>query len=235
MERWELFQRHATQVFSPDDFLMERFEAVDTRDASIWMQDSQPLLHGGPGSVVVESRAWSELQDTIRRGHRLRHGDLTPGAVGCALSHLAVAVEAQQQRPQLDHVLVFEDDAQPTAQIPMFLQHAPSSFDMLLLGWSGRAPIDAPPVLFQRVAFKFWGLHAYVLSRRGMQRMIQIVQDQGGLTGQLDFMLSQAAVEDETLEIYGVNCQQDRIRQIGKGSDVAFGQLPSVVVRVGRQ
>ena len=136
---------------------------------------------------------------------------------------------------QIDHyeTIVFEDDAQPTLKMHSYLnnpERAPPSFDLFLLGWSGRPPLPLPPspivdddddrvtrnrnnnnpttaapfYYYQRITTSFWGLHAYVLSQRGATRMLQMVKQQGGITAQLDSMLSSYAAANE-MEIYGVN------------------------------
>ena len=59
----------------------ERIEAIDTRD----------LGRLEARASAVEPSALASLLASARRGYRSRHSELTPGAVGCALSHVAAS------------------------------------------------------------------------------------------------------------------------------------------------
>ena len=60
----------------------------------------------------------------------------------------------------------------------------------------------------------FVGCHAYILNTRGMEALIQCNTP---VRTHVDHALSAAS---DQFTIYGVNAQEDRFRQTGKGSDV---------------
>jgi hypothetical protein len=124
----------------------------------------------------------------------LSSGDIDGlGAIGAALGHRRVwrefllgRLRGMAGRPpsDADVVLVLEDDAlfTPTyasaaaafAADLAQLHITPRDFDMLVLGWGNREP-DARPLPgakhAMRMCGRWWGLHAYVLSKRGAERL----------------------------------------------------------------
>lgn len=191
---------------------IERFEAIDTRSAS----------------KLCRYLSRIERVDVLRQSmitrSRATHADLTPGAVGCALSHGAMSAEGL--RRGLEEIMVFEDDAALPPTLAELVEDATrcargARWDMILLGWCGR-PSSRQDEILRRV-YNFWGLHAYVASRSGMSK---IVAETARVRCQLDSALSDLALSGK-MRIFGVNQQHMRIPQKAKGSDVAFGRMPS--------
>ena len=116
---------------------------------------------------LVTSRAWAQILDTERTGRRLQHSHLTRGAVGCAMSHLAVLRRFLATDKQ--YAIIFEDDAALMFKIGAAIQHtldtSHGAWDVLLLGFwcqqCGATSVRA-----------FWGLHAYMVTRRGAQLIL---------------------------------------------------------------
>lgn len=193
---------------------LERFNAVDTRSSrSLETLSSQ-----------IDGSALASLQATVARGYRTSHAQLTFGAVGCALSHVGVSRESRKRG--LAVCAVFEDDASlPTDLLPRIqasLNAAPAAWDCVLLGWSGARPSTTASLL-QPVS-KFWGMHAYLLSRAGAHKLERLVLP---VRTHIDHALSVAAARGD-FNIYGIAAQDQRILQGCRGSDV---QLPVRLTR----
>ena len=112
---------------------------------------------------------------------------LTPGEVGCALSH-QLLYELGMENPTLDALALFEDDA---------LIQKPIKMDI---------PIDADLVMLSNrwfhndqneVVGMSCGTEAYIITRSGMYKMLQILQN---LNMPLDLIMishCQSMIEDE--------------------------------------
>mmetsp|Transcript_8430 Transcript_8430/g.22195 ORF Transcript_8430/g.22195 Transcript_8430/m.22195 type:complete len:228 (+) Transcript_8430:144-827(+) len=201
-ERWRAIEAAAREA----QVDVERVDAIDTRcvrrAAKHWRN--------------IDSRALERLQHTCARGFRETHDELTPGAVGCALSHVAVSREVLRRKQSL--AAVFEDDAELPRNFHAFvaqaLAAAPIGWDLILLGWSGAAPHECPALL-QRV-WRFWGLHAYLISARGCAELIAAGCP---VSTHIDHALSARTFSND-LHIYGIAAQHLRLRQVAHGSDV---------------
>jgi len=91
---------------------------------------------------------------------------------GCLQSHLQI-YRANAHR---EAVLVFEDDVDPrpnlAARLVRCLEEAPAAFDILFLGYQ----LPNAPARYSRHLLKarlVWRTHAYLISRRGMLRLLQ--------------------------------------------------------------
>ena len=171
-ERLARFREQAVAAGMP---AVEAFQAIDTAGDLFRDYERQ-----------VRPEAFRELVEAAESGVRRTHRSLSPGALGVALSHVAVAGEAlrriallQRARDQRGNnssgVLVFEDDAQVP---PDFLERLaewtcqlPTDWDLLLLGWwdrGGSSRVEAPQqhgsstsqaTALRRVR-RFWMMHA---------------------------------------------------------------------------
>lgn len=79
--------------------------------------------------------------------------------------------------------------------------------------WLFEAAATEPPAMLMRVE-AFWGLHAYMLSCRGMRKLVELCSP---LRIQVD-----SAVSASDMKVYGVAARNMRVRQHGRGSDVHF-------------
>ena len=183
--RWALFRQRARGLVG---LRVARFRATDCR-----AQRYQRY------AVLIEPAALRALDATQRSGERERHCQLTPGAVGCYLSHLAVLRHAYAAAQPL--ALVFEDDAVPPPNLRELLQlqlaqleALSASWDMLVLGYlSPQRPLLPEPMRLR----SFYRLHAYVVSARGMAKVLALGLP---LRQQLDSALSDWS---DRIEIYG--------------------------------
>lgn len=168
---------------------LERVEAVD--GAQLSDATLQRLL---------TPDALGRLRSMRESGFRQAHQDLTPGAVGCYMSHAQVwRTLASSDAP---YAFVFEDDASPTqstlARFNAARAQLPPEWDMLLLGYDG---IDSTPVGPNvHAVTDFRRTHAYVVSAAGARTLLRSMLP---MTQQVDWELSRQAI-DFGLKVYGV-------------------------------
>jgi glycosyl transferase, family 25 len=174
---------------------LQRFEAVNSKA----MTDSHL-------QQVVASAAYKKLI----KGHITRdfHAQLTVGAVGCYLSHLEIMQRFLHTNAK--YCIIFEDDCvlQPRCALAINrvlrkLEANEPDFDMLLLG----SIVPPPPEVYSHPHVKtneyariqrFYGTHAYVLSRAGAK---QFLQGSLPMTKQLDSFMSDV-VEARSMKVY---------------------------------
>ncbi len=137
----------------------------------------------------LSPKALDELYVSETRGFRVKHNQLTRGAVGCYLSHLKV-YKAISELDQ-EYAIVFEDDvkiehADLYKRIRVAIARLPNDWDILLLGcWCHKC---TPAPTFKR-AQHFFLLHAYIIRRSAAITILRHV-DQTQLRQQIDSELS---------------------------------------------
>lgn len=122
--------------------------------------------------AVVSRRALWEVSNAEATGFRLRHYQLSRNAVACYLSHVQLWRSVLETDKTV--ALIFEDDALVHPRIGEFL-HAtpiPEDFDIVLLGYVCLACQRDEGAGFHRVQ-KFFGLHGYVISARGIRKILE--------------------------------------------------------------
>lgn len=144
----------------------QRFIAVDTRDDK-WEAFADEL----------SPRARAQLHECIAQQRRTRNAQLTPGAVGCYLSHLGVYHTALSRGHEC--ILVLEDDAELCENFRSRLREQVQTlpeWDVLVLGYEAkRVERIASPARAKTECTrlrKFYGAYAYVITRRGMQKVL---------------------------------------------------------------
>lgn len=177
--RWLSFKKQI-----PAAWHVKRFNAIDCR-GQLWKRHS----------IHLTAQAHKELQSIANEGFRQRHEQLTPGALGCYLSHLNILRQAYAQN--LQSILVFEDDALlPVDLLPRLAEQVaalPKDWDMLVLGYSTDIEVDSAPLRLRR----FYRLHAYLISQKGMAKVLALGFP---IRKQLDSALSDWS---ERIAIYG--------------------------------
>jgi glycosyl transferase, family 25 len=144
----------------------QRFPAVDAQNL-----DLEELYQRGILSDSALRSANSTPTD---------YRDVTRGAVGCFLSHIALWQSLLILRRH-NHQVIFEDDAAPTDVFRGLPQEerasvtycAPIDWDIILLGGT---PIVYQPtahvdMLFRRVLY-FYGVHAYIIKRSSIRKLL---------------------------------------------------------------
>jgi GR25 family glycosyltransferase involved in LPS biosynthesis len=144
----------------------------------------------------VSESAMAEMENAKVRGWRRRyHRELTPGAVGCYLSHESIFRKvANGSKP---YAIVFEDDAVIQPDIFKQLSAAltpdlPDNWDMLLMSCLCRQSKEGCAGPIYNDITDFWRLHAYIVTKAGAETVCKHL-DGKLIEQQLDAELSSMA------------------------------------------
>jgi len=175
--KYRLFQENYHQ--SDLEPYVHRFSAVDGKQT--------------PYDDWLTQDAAEQVVETEQRGYRTHHYELTPGAIGCFLSHYTICKEFLKDGGRAT-CLVFEDDAAFDADVAMKLRRrlmsVPSNWDILLLGYhrmAGEMVNEGNDIWCK--ATGFWGTYGYLINKRGAAKFVKEV-DRVGIDGQIDAYLS---------------------------------------------
>ena len=165
-----------------------RFEAVDGRTLNL--KD-----HVSPTALV-------EIEDAEKNGYRVKHYQLTPGGVGCYISHQRLLrIIGESNKP---YGIVFEDDAvidpKLYSKLSTTLLQIPDTWDMLLFGcfcikcikYEQHAKMD-----------RFFQTHGYIVKRESARKITEYL-DKTLINQQIDSVFSKMA-EDNILQIFCLN------------------------------
>jgi GR25 family glycosyltransferase involved in LPS biosynthesis len=157
-------------------------------------------LRGEEALKFLSPAAAQQLKDTQRTGLRVRHSDLSTGAVGCFLSHVTVMRMLLHDEVN-DAYVVMEDDTliprDMRNRIDTALQEAPSDWDVILFGYHLLEYLDEQqqhnklPAASRKVR-TFWGTHAYLLNKRGARKFVDSYQ-RDKIQVQIDSQMSMLA------------------------------------------
>jgi len=183
---------------------MQKYNAVNGKELNLKTINLSPL-------------ALQELEDVKNKGFRTKHYQLTPGAIGCYLSHYNIWKQAYDG--DWKSTLIFEDDAKiPTdfeQKLSVALHNLHSTtpdWDIFILDVLCRdcIPHDGDIIKVK----KFYLLHAYIIRDTGVKKII----DSGmsfPIKQQVDWMLSQ---NTKLLNIYSL--QNGIVKQSGSPTDI---------------
>ena len=195
---WDMTRRQfISSWLNPRPF--EFVDAVDTRGEQ-WNQYRHQL----------SPAAMQRLTETVHHGKRKHHHELTPGAVGCFLSHLLVYERFLGSSSSLSEwALVLEDDCAciPDAfGIMSQFQNTVDTYtgtkpDIVLFShliFGSITPVPAMPTIHGRTFYQletqsqFYLLNAYFISKRGALNILErFHQEANGLIGmQIDSYFS---------------------------------------------
>jgi GR25 family glycosyltransferase involved in LPS biosynthesis len=151
--------------------------------------------------LYVDPRALSQLKESEKNGYRLKHYEITLGAVGCYLSHLNLYKELLEDNNN-DYYLIFEDDAYFSDYILYdildYFKKAPIDWDLLIFGAMFEKSKDQYP--FKKYEY-FWGLNCYMINKKGAEKIIK-EYNKNKIKMQIDSMMSLMAIENR-INIYG--------------------------------
>ena len=132
-----------------------------------------PAIKGASLNIntMLSERALWEVTNAERTGYRLRHYQLSRGAVGCYASHVKLWENVLKTDKSV--ALVFEDDAQIYPRINEYLITTPfpEDFDIVLLGYECFKCKKDEGMGFHRVR-RFFGLHGYLISAQGIRKIM---------------------------------------------------------------
>jgi hypothetical protein len=160
-DRWTTF---SAQPALQDFKKLQRFSAVD----------------GSKLNVLADERVSLHTRLNISKKYRRSHYEIcTAGAIGASFSHITIWQQFLASDAQ--YVVVFEDDTivdrLSLQRIDALIPQLPSGWDMWCLGthkWSfkGMPLVQGESKGWWKVQ-EFTGAHAYVLSRRGAEILLQ--------------------------------------------------------------
>lgn len=155
-------------------------------------------------AAPLTEKARAKLRRLAVTGVRTAHEDLSPGAVGCYLSHLKVWQRVVANRAPV--ALVLEDDARLPAdmrhQVQKALAAVPADWDLIIFD---PLCVDCSEVVDQTQAqvlrlHRFYLMHAYLVRPAALRKMLAMPACLP-IQKQIDSMLSD---ESRALRIYGV-------------------------------
>jgi glycosyl transferase family 25 len=132
--------------------------------------------------------------------------NMTPGMVGCFLSHLEVYKKIiNGDKP---YALIFEDDARmirniQKSVIEIIPQFFPSDWDIILLGYDISNPVHHEIVKYPNYIklHGFYGTHAYLITKSGAEKLLELVKIP--FTNQIDHVMGELC-ELGLLNVYGI-------------------------------
>ena len=133
---------------------------------------------------------------------------MTPGMVGCFLSHLQLYDTILKCNKE--YALVFEDDANITkdlnlSMISSMFDSIPEDWDIILIGYDISNPIHKYEKFdgYLRM-YNFWGTHAYFIKKTAAAKLLNLVKTP--FTNQIDHVMGDLCKKG-MLNVYGIpNC-----------------------------
>lgn len=167
--------------------------------------------------------ALNDLHHIVTNGYRTHHHQLTPGGIGCFLSHYNLAKQLLSDKSGIDAYIVFEDDTAIPKNILAHLQDSytkvPNDWDYIML-YTIRATGDQENEKINRLK-SFWGMNGYIINKKGAQKLVDET-DATKIDGQIDSYLSRMIQQDK-MNIYATkkhlitsNSQDTNIQMILK-------------------
>lgn len=149
----------------------------------------------------ISKRAMDGILKAEKYGFRTHHYELTRGAVGCYLSHLA-AYKAIAANKDKDYGLIFEDDARFVTPVILNdlnqeIATLPDDWEILLLGCV--CFVCGKYTAYYEVN-RFFLLHAYVIRRETAARLVKLLESEP-IEQQIDARFSDMTERNE-LKIY---------------------------------
>lgn len=174
----------------------------------------------------VSPKGYNQIILTEKIKKRVHHYDLTRGAVGCYLSHLAIYKILTES--DFKYTIIFEDDiiiASDFYERMLYgLSVVPDDWDILLLGvMCLKCDIKEDYIKINR----FWGTHGYIIKKTGAMKLVEYLDKP--LSKQIDADLS-LLIKRKLINVYSINplivAQDPRfgsdIQELVEDSDKAF-------------
>lgn len=169
-------------------FYLQFIDAVDTRS------DRWKLY-----TSFLEEDAIYRIKQAIKRRIRQSHFDLTPGAVGCFLSHMKVWT-IHMQTLSKEPCLIFEDDSSKPSpsfinDLEYILKKWPSDYDIVFLNYQifGNTKFTDRSKRFKILSRNsyFFLTNCYLITRSGIIKILKILEtSQYKFSIQIDAYLS---------------------------------------------
>ena len=174
-------------------------------------------------SKYVTESAHNQILNAESNGYRMRHYELTRGAIGCFLSHVSLYNRLLTDDKKAFY-LIFEDDARVPSwcinAIDVYTNNAPKDWDILLFGVL-RKVITAKNSVYDKVK-AWWGLFGYIINKQGAQKIVSYLNANNKIDKQIDSLLSLMIIEGK-LNVYST---REKIIDHNMEKNVTDIQLP---------
>ena len=187
-----------------------RFEAINGKEIRESLKE------------YVTPKVYMGLELYNRTNTRIGDSHLTPGMIGCYLSHYSVYETIRDSG--VPYAIIFEDDASIDPYIYTKIVKSiveedgtfPLDWDIILLGHICKNCKDATP--YYKVPTYFWGLHGYMISQKGVETMLK--NQEPAISMQIDHYMSELS-RNGLLDIYAIH--PSLVNQTNFGTDL---QMP---------
>lgn len=166
LETETLRRNHIRMAFAPLSSRIEFVAAVDTRENK-WQEY---IMH-------LNEEGVKQLQKNLVKKKRDFHFELTPGAIGCFLSHIKTWRQFQTQYPDQSFALILEDDSIPKpaffSTLMKTIDNIPKDADIILLNYlmaGEKTRVDG----FFRMGRRsiFYLLNCYIITQQGAGKIL---------------------------------------------------------------
>lgn len=148
-----------------------------------------------------------ELKQVENKKYRNHHYQLTRGAIGCFLSHYALAKKLLEDK-KYDYYFNLEDDIYISdgalKKLQDALATAPEDWDFILFGYNRLLYSNIVNDDFGKVT-GFWGTHGMLMNKKGAKTLVDEV-DRNKIDGQIDAYMSRMSQQGK-LELYAYRNQ----------------------------
>lgn len=202
-ERYERFMKS----YDLKEIPIERFNAIVGKDL-----DPEKYL---------SKNAYKNLLLMEEKGYRLRHSELSRGAIGCYLSH--VELYRNLIEDDCEYYLIFEDDATilPDSYntILEILKTAPKDWDVINLSVGYGYTYYNDFVSDEYIKYKhFFGTLCYIINKKGARKFIKEFESKP-MTMQIDSKMSHM-IQNDKLVMYGCKNYSILERSYYMGTDI---------------
>jgi collagen beta-1,O-galactosyltransferase len=176
-----------------------RFEAVNGSKLGDHMKD------------LVSPKVWLGMNYLSQMKMRAGEGQLTPGMIGCYLSHYGIFQEIVDL--SLPYAVIFEDDTMINPNIykkaigPAVTEQVgvyPADWDIVLLGHICKRCERVAGFNNVTRALYFWGTHGYIISQKGAQKMLANREQE--ITMQIDYFMGFLS-QQHAIDIFALHPQ----------------------------
>ena len=135
--------------------LPDRIELVKTLEKSL----------GYPITIFNAIKGGNYLDDFKDFKHPLPDEPITPGMIGCLLSHMTILKETKED------ILIFEDDCEYISDYSEFIRNVPK-FDILCLGTNENVDYKLEGNSNYVRIKQFWGAHAIIIKYSAIEAIL---------------------------------------------------------------
>ena len=136
--------------------LPDRIELVKTLEKSL----------GYPITIFNAIKGGNYLDDFKDFKHPLPDETITPGMIGCLLSHMTILKETKED------ILIFEDDCEYVSDYSEFIRNVPK-FDILCLGTNENVDYKLEGNSNYVRIKQFWGSHAIIIKYSAIEAILK--------------------------------------------------------------